>query len=181
MTIETIRKAPEPGTGNRPLYEVYREIELPELAEFDTKRHFSCRTICGSAGEVGLSVSDEFKELFLEGKGKFEEAALATTLKFSRLIWEANEWEMIGELGGREKVEIKLSQIWELMRTDSWSGHYDNIPWDSFVTIFHAADLNGNLQLITVDRGTGGSSFCVGCVPYSGPNKWGPFNRVVSK
>lgn len=81
--------------------------------------------------------------------GKVEEGVPAEILVAFVLTQGANDTEIITDLGGEEKAEVTLAEIWRLIERQA-SGREGVLLTNGWANIFYVRDVNGLLRAVGV-------------------------------
>lgn len=126
------------------LLELVGSIAVPATAEkFVAHKRFVVDTN-DKAGVKIAWLGVNFKEWFL---GKTEEAIGESELRYHKLLKSSLDAPIIATLGGEEKVEIALAQMFSLLEKqgDSEQGVFLT---NGYANIFYIRDINGVLRAV---------------------------------
>ncbi len=133
----------------------------------------------GRKAEVKISyLSDDFTEWFLSDSGKTEDPITEQTLRYHKLRQSSVDGPIIAELGGVEKSETMLSEMFALMEKQG-KGEDGVLLNNGYANIFYIKDQNGVLRAVRVDwlgGGWGVSAYSVG-----NPRGWYDGRQVFSR
>ncbi len=160
------------------LLELVSTVIVPATSgQFVAKEKFVRGT--GHKAKVKISyLGNDFTEWFLSGDGKTEGSITETTLCYAKLRKASVDTPIINELGGEEKSETTLTEMFSLMekQKDGESGALLNNGW---ANIFYIRDQNGVLRTVGVFwRGAG---WFVRAFPVEYPDRWLGGNQVFSR
>lgn len=129
-------------------------------------------------GGICSGFGSNFRSWFLEGDGKIEDASKEETLNFSILEKSLLDPLIIGELGGEERSETTLSQMFFLM--EKQKGGEDGVLLNNgSANIFYIKDQKGVLRTVRVYWLGDGWDVDAGDVSY--PYVWLLGYRVFSR
>ena len=133
----------------------------------------------GRKAKVKISyLGDNFTEWFLSGSGKTEDPITEQTLRYHKLRESSVDGPIIAELGGAEKSETSLSEMFALMEKQG-KGENGVLLNNGYANIFYIKDQNGVLRAVYV--GWGGDGWDVYAVSVEDPGRWDDGNRVFSR
>lgn len=105
----------------------------------------------GIKAKVKISyLGDNFTSWFLSGSGKTEDPISEQTLRYHKLRKSSVDGPIIEELGGEEKSETTLSEMFVLMEKQG-KGEDGVLLNNGYVNIFYIRDQNGVLRAVSVD------------------------------
>lgn len=110
-------------------------------------------------------------------KGKVEEDAPEGELLPFTLTESACDNEIIADLGGEEKAEVTLTEIWRLMERQR-NGEEGVLLTNVWANVFYVRDVNRVLREVSVGWSGGGWRACAGNLIAGG---WCGGNRVFSR
>lgn len=93
-----------------------------------------------------LYLDDLFKYWFLD---KIEEPIQGGELRFQKLAKASDDGPIIAELGGEEKVETTLTEMFSLMKRQG-KGEVGTLLTNGYANIFYIRDINGGLRTLYV-------------------------------
>lgn len=123
-------------------------------------------------------VLDDFTNWFLLGDGKTEYPITEQTLRYHRLCKASVDGPIITELGGEEKSETTLTEMFSLMEKQK-NGEDGVLLNNGYANIFYIKDQTGVLRAVYVrwyDGGWGVYSYSV-----ENQGKWSDVSRVFSR
>ena len=133
----------------------------------------------GHKAKVRISyIGDTFTEWFLKGNGKTEESIYESNLRYHKLLQGSVDSPIIAELGGEEKAETTLTEIFSLMEKQS-KGEAGVLLNSGWANIFYIRDMKGLLRVVFVYWYDDGWYVSVHSVEY--PDGWYSGNRVFSR
>ena len=150
-------------------------ITIPATTErFIAKKHFVVDT--SKKARVKISyLGDNFRKNFLN---KTEEAISETTLRYQRLKKSSRDIPIINELGGEDKAETTLSEMFGLMEMQP-NGEEGTLLTNGYANIFYVRDSAGVLWAVRCDCRGGGWSVLADSVAY--PLEWDAVSQVFSR
>lgn len=132
----------------------------------------------GRKAKVKISyLGDNFTEWFLSGSGKTEDPISEQTLRYHKLRKSSVDGPIIAELGGEEKSETTLSEMFALMEKQGM-GEDGVLLNNGYANIFYIKDQNGVLRAVRVDWRCG---WDVDAVSVEDPSRWFDGRRVFSR
>ena len=138
---------------------------------FVTRDKFKLKKNSGICSYLG----DNFTNWFL---GKIEEPIGEQTLRYAKLRKSSLDSPIISELGGEEKAETTLAEVFSLM-DKQFSGEEGVLLTNGWANIFYVKDRSGVLRSVIVywyDGGWGADAYEV-----SYPYGWHAGNQVFSR
>lgn len=124
------------------------------------------------------AVWDNFTGWFLSGDGKTEDPESEQTLRYHKLRKSSVDGPIITELGGEEKSETTLTEMFSLMEKQK-NGEDGVLLNNGYANIFYIRDQNGVLRAVSVYWLGGGWS--VGADSVESPYGWLVGYRVFSR
>ena len=124
------------------------------------------------------AVWDNFTAWFLSGNGKTEDPISEQVLRYHKLRQSSVDGPIIDELGGAEKSETTLSEMFSLMEKQG-KGEDGVLLNNGYANIFYIRDQNAVLRAVGVywlDDGWGVDAFSV-----EGPDRWRDGYQVFSR
>ena len=100
-------------------------------------------------------LGDNFKAWFLNGDGKTEDPISEQVLRYHKLRQSSVDGPIIAELGGAEKSETTLSEMFSLMEKQG-KGEDGVLLNNGYANIFYIKDSAGVLRTVYVRWGGGG-------------------------
>ena len=119
-----------------------------------------------------------FTSWFLNGDGKTEDPISEQALRYAKLCKASTDGPIIAELGGEEKSETTLSEMFALMEKQG-NGEDGVLLTNGYWNIFYIKDANNVLRLVSVRWGGGGWRVYADSV--ENPNGWVAGNQVFSR
>lgn len=120
------------------------EVSIPATtAKFVTKNNFKLKKDGGICSYLG----DNLKEWFLSGKGKIENPIGEQALRYGKLLRESVDIPIITELGGEEKSETTLAELYYLMEQQK-NGEDGVLLNNDYANIFYIRDSAGVLRAV---------------------------------
>ena len=111
------------------------------------------------------AVWDNFTSWFLSGDGKTEDPESEQTLRYHKLRKSSVDGPIITELGGEEKSETTLTEMFSLMEKQK-NGEDGVLLNNGYANIFYVRDLTGVLRAVSVDWDDGGWNVSANSVEY---------------
>ncbi len=146
-------------------------------AKFIARQKFVCDT--GSKAKVKISyLGNNFAEWFLSDGGKMEKPLAATTLRCHKLRQSSLDALIVAELGGEEKSETALFEMFSLMEKQRY-GEDGVLLNNGYANIFYVKDKDGVLRAVRVrwrDVGWG-----IDAYPVGHPRPWADGSQVFSR
>ncbi len=157
------------------LSEVISTVTLSATTEkFVAKDKFVVDT--GKKAKVKISyVGDNFKAWFTE---KTEEPFAGSTVYGRKLNRGSVDGPIISELGGQEKSETTLSEMYAMMERQA-NGEKSELLNNGYANIFYIRDITGTLRAVTVDWDGGG--WYVEALSVGSPLGWFGGSQVFSR
>lgn len=160
---------------------------LPELvstviidatsSKFVAKDRFVANTSHDAPVRIS-AVWDNFTKWFLSGDGKIEDPLDEQTIRYHKLRRSSVDGPIIAELGGEEKAEITLTEMFFLMKKQR-KGEDGVLLNNYHANIFYIRDQKGVLRAVDVRWGSGG--WLVDASPVGYPDRWDIGRRVFSR
>ncbi len=133
----------------------------------------------GRKAKVKISyLGDNFTEWFLSGSGKTENPISEQTLRYHKLRQSSVDGPIIAELGGVEKSETTLSEMFALMEKQG-KGEDGVLLNNGYANIFYIKDQNGVLRAVLVFWRDDG--WCVFAYSVGYPRRWDDGYQVFSR
>jgi hypothetical protein len=123
-------------------------------------------------------LGNNFKTWFLSGKGKTEGPISEQTIRYHKLRQSSVDGPIIVELGGEEKSETTLSEMFALMEKQG-KGEDGVLLNNGYANIFYIRDQNGVLR--TVDVSWRGDGWRVNARSVESPDGWDDGHQVFSR
>lgn len=171
LMVDAIRNRPKESVPER-TYKVLRPV-APKPAEarpFKADETFFNK----QSGVKMVPHGTNFTAWFI---GKVEKDVPEGTLVPFMLTHNAYDNEIIADLGGEEKAEVTLAEIWCLIQRQA-NGRDGVLLMNGYANIFYVRDVNGVLHAVGVgwgDGGWGASAYALGVYG------WGDDYRVFSR
>lgn len=147
---------------------------LATVEPFITRDRFIVNT--GRKAKVKISyIGENFRAWFLE---KVEESFGGSTLCSARLRKGSVDGPIIAELGGEQKAETTLAEMFALMERQR-NGQGGSLLTNGYANIFYVRDKNCVLRAVSVDWGGGGWDVYADSV--ADPYKWHDDDLVFSR
>lgn len=124
------------------------------------------------------AVWDNFTSWFLSGDGKTEDHISEQMLRYHKLRKSSVDGPIITELGGEEKSETTLTEMFSLMEKQK-SGEDGVLLKNGYANIFYIRDQNGVLRAVYVHWHDDG--WCVNADSVEYPGRWSDGYRVFSR
>ncbi len=133
----------------------------------------------GPKAKVKISyLGDNFSSWFLSGDGKTEDPISEQTLRYHKLRKSSVDGPIITELGGEEKSETTLTEMFSLMEKQK-NGEDGVLLNNGYANIFYIQDQNGVLRAVVV--GWGGAGWDVSAGSVGDPGGWDGGRQVFSR
>ena len=146
-------------------------------SKFVAKTAFVANTKCNAKVLIS-AVWDNFTNWFLSGDGKTEDPESEQMLRYHKLRKSLVDGSIITELGGEEKSETTLTEMFSLMEKQK-NGEDGVLLNNGHANIFYIRDQNGVLRAVFV-RWRGGGWF-VGALSVEYPDMWDDGGQVFSR
>jgi hypothetical protein len=124
------------------------------------------------------AVWDKLTNWFLSGDGKTEDPESEQTLRYHKLRKSSVDGPIITELGGEEKSETTLTEMFSLMEKQK-NGEDGVLLNNGYANIFYIRDQNGVLRAVFVHWSGGGWHVSAGSV--EDPDGWDDGYQVFSR
>jgi hypothetical protein len=124
------------------------------------------------------AVWDNFTSWFLSGEGKTEDPISEQTLRYHKLRKSSVDGPIITELGGEEKSETTLTEMFSLMEKQK-NGEDGVLLNNGYANIFYIRDQNGVLRAVYVFWRDDGWNVNAGSV--ESPDGWDGGHQVFSR
>lgn len=133
----------------------------------------------GRRAKVKISyLGVNFTEWFLSGNGKTEDPISEQTIRYHKLRKPSVDGPIIAELGGEEKSETTLFEMFALMEKQG-KGEDGVLLNNGYANIFYIRDRAGVLRGVHV--GWDGDGWDVDADSVEGPYRWGGGGQVFSR
>lgn len=138
-----------------PLLSLIGTVVIPATTErFVAKERFVVDPISSTTVKIAY-VGDNFKTCFLmSGDGKIEDPIGEVTLRRHKLCKRSVDAPIIAELGGEERVETTLTEVFSLMEKQA-TGQDGVLLTDGDDNVFYVRDANGVLCAVNVSWDVG--------------------------
>lgn len=137
-------------------------------AKFVAKEKFVVNTERNAPVKISC-LGDNFTAWFLSGDGKTEDPISEQTLRYHKLRKSSADGSIITELGGEEKSETTLTEMFSLMEKQK-NGEDGVLLNNGYANIFYIRDQNGVLRAVRVHWFGGG--WDVGAGSVGSPIEW---------
>ncbi len=141
---------------------------------FVARSHFVVNTKKDAPVKISC-VWDNFRDWFLP---KEEQQFGGSTLKYGKLSRSSVDGPIIAELGGEEKAETTLTELFSLMQAQK-NGENGPLLTNGYANIFYIRDAKGVLRTVGADWG--GVGWDVGAGSVTNPYAWDDALRVFSR
>ena len=129
--------------------------------------------------QVSISyLGDNFKAWFLNGNGKTEDPISEQTLHYYKLQQSSADGPIIAELGGEEKSETTLFEMFSLMEKQG-KGEDGVLLNNGWANIFYIKDIAGVLRAVYVRWDEDG--WHVNAYSVENPDRWYDGHQVFSR
>lgn len=160
------------------LLELRGSVTVPALCEFDVRIHFKADTIVKAPAKIRY-VGNSFRAGRLIDKiepAKSNESVLC----YHDLLQSSVDNQIVAELGGEEKVETTLAEIWSLMARQSQGDGVLRIggTYGYIANVFYVRDADGKLRTVRVRWWEG---WDVNDSEFGRPCGWKSRDRVFSR
>ncbi len=132
---------------------------------FIAKDHFVVNTKKNAPVKISY-LGDNFKAQFL---GKEEQPFAGSTLNYGKLSRSSVDGPIIAALGGEEKAETTLTELFSLMEAQK-NGEDGLLLTNGYANIFYIKDVTG--VLCAVSAGWGGDGWSVSAIVVTDPCEW---------
>lgn len=147
------------------------------ISKFVAKDKFVVNTKRNAPVKIS-AVWNNFTSWFLSGKGKTEDPISEQTLRYYKLRKSSVDGPIIIELGGEEKSETTLTEMFSLM--EKQKNCEDGVLFNNgYANIFYIRDQNGVLRAVYV--GWSGDGWGVDADSVGRPHWWDGRGRVFSR
>lgn len=136
------------------------------------------RFVVNTSDNAPLKISylgGSFNEWFL---GKVEQPFWGSTLKYGKLSRRSVDGPIIEELGGEDKAETTLTELFSLMQAQK-NDKSGPLLTNGYADIFYVKDAHGLLRTIYADWGVDG--WGVAAYSVTNPNTWRGGDQVFSR
>ncbi len=118
---------------------------------------------------------ENFRAWFL---GKTEAPFTGSTLRYGKLSHSSVDVPIIAELGGEEKAETTLTELFSLMEKQP-NGESGSLLTNGWANIFYVEDVSGVLR--AVDAGWLGGGWDVSAFAVADPSPWNGESQIFSR
>lgn len=161
-----------------PLLEYVSLITIPATTErFVAKEKFVVNTSKNAPIKISC-IWNSFTEWFFDERGKIEKLFLGGDLHCYQLREDLLDEQVIRELGGEEKAETSLTEIFALMAKQP-RGEKGILLTNGYANIFYVRDTDGVLPAVYVCWD--GDGWDVGTGSFGSPDRWFAGNQVFSR
>ena len=159
------------------LLELVGTTKIPATAgRFVVSEKFVRDTSQNAPVKIGF-IGSNFSKWFF---GKVEEPQEETELRYQKLRKSSRDIPIINELGGEEKAETSLTEIYAIMDRQK-SGEKGVLLTDGHANIFYARDINGILRAVDVFWDDWRGLWHVRADGVGSPDGWSGGSRVFSR
>ena len=157
------------------LLEYINSITNPGTTEkFIARDRFAVNTKSDAPVKISY-LGDNFKKWFL---GKVEEPFIESALRYGKLRKPSVDASIIAELGGEEKAETTLTELWQALEKQP-NGEKGDLLTNGYANIFYIRDVNGVLRAVRARWY--GDGWIVFAFSVEGPFWWFAGHRVFSR
>lgn len=164
----TTTVAQEPKSTSSILDFVSTVVVLATTGKFVAKDNFVINTEDDAPVKISY-LGDNFKDWFLSGDGKIEDSINEQTLRYAKLRKSSFDLRIITELGGEEKSETTLTEMFCLMKKQR-NGESGTLLNNGYANIFYIKDSADVLRPVRVCWDDGG--WRVDAFSLEDPNGW---------
>lgn len=175
-----LRKEPcwVPVTAVPSLLKYLGTLTIPATGKrFIARGHFKKDTSENAKVKI-FYLGDNFTGWFLNGEGKIEEPVGEITLRCHTLTKGSVDGPIITELGGEEKAETSLQEVFALMQKQP-KGEDSSLLTNGYANIFYVHDTNGVLRAVFVYWL--GGDWRVDARSVENPSRWLEGHQVFSR
>ncbi len=151
-------------------------VVSPTTTPFTAKDHFVVNTKRNAAVKIAY-IWDDFTSWFMD---KVEQPFEGSTLKFGTLSRSSVDAPIIAELGGEEKAETTLAEVFALMSNQP-NGEKGALLTNGYVNIFYVRDAKGVLRAVRVYWLAARGCWHVSAFSVSDPGTWDGGRQVFSR
>lgn len=153
-------------------------VSLPATTDkFLAHEKFVVNTSASAKVKISF-IGENFTNWFLTNGGKVEEPQAERELRYAKLKKNSRDKPIIAELGGAEKSETTLSEMFFLMEKQK-CGEDGVLLNNGWANIFYIRDAAGVLRAVLV--GWNDDGWGVSANPVVNPGDWSADNRVFSR
>jgi len=171
-----VAQAAEPKPTPSILELVSTVVVSATTSKFVAKEKFVVNTKRNAPVKIS-AVWDNFTSWFLSGDGKTEDPISEQTLRYHKLRKYSVDGPIITELGGEEKSETTLTEMFSLMEKQK-NGEDGVLLNNGYANIFYTRDQNGVFRAVGVVWH--GDGWYVGAGSVESPFGWGGSRQVFS-
>jgi hypothetical protein len=169
-----IAKPPKPTSSILEL--VSTVVVSATTSKFVAKDKFVVNTKYNAPVKIS-AVWDSFTKWFLSGDGKIEDLIGEQTLRYHKLQTSSVDGLIITELGGEEKSETTLTEMFSLMEKQK-NGEDGVLLNDGYANIFYIRDQDGVPRTVFIGWYDG---WVVDAYSVGNPTKWCDGRQVFSR
>ncbi len=151
-------------------------VVSPTTAPFAAKDRFVVNTKRNAAVKIAF-VWDNFTSWFM---GKTEQPFEGSTLKYGMLSRSSVDGPIIAELGGEEKAETTLAEVFALMSAQP-NGENGALLTNGYANIFYVRNAKGVLRAVRVGWDADDGGWDVYAFSVADPSSWGGGRLVFSR
>jgi len=149
-------------------------ISIPATTEpFVVEDYFVVNTDYKASAKISY-LGDNFKQWFF---GKTQQSLTEASVNYYELDKDSVDGPIIKELGGEQKAETTLSEIFTLMKRQR-NGEDGVLLTSGYANIFYVRGANGVLRAVSV--GWGGDGWDVRADSVEDPDRWGAGFQVFA-
>lgn len=174
---EQVAQVTQPKTKPSILELVSTVVVSATTSKFVAKEKFVVNKKRNASVKINY-LGDNFTEGFLSGTGKTEDPISEQTLRYAKLRKSSVDGPIIAELGGAEKSETTLSEMFSLMEKQK-NGEDGVLLKDGYANIFYIRDQNDVLRTVGVCWYADGWDVRANSVER--PHGWYDGNQVFSR
>lgn len=146
-------------------------IVILATERFVAKDHFK-------KGNAGIYwIGDNFKEWFID---KMEDARSESFITSLKLLRNSRDIPIITELGGEEKCETTLAEMFEMLKRQH-DGREGDLLVNGYANIFYICDKDDTLRAVYAFWDAGGGGWFVSAFLVEDPYGWDAGGQVVSR
>src|SRR3989344_6297789 len=137
--------------------------------------------VANTKADAGVKISGaghNFTVWFLSDNGKIEGPLPEQTLRYHKLLKDSVDSSIIAELGGEEKSETTLSEMFSVMEMQG-KGQAGVLWNNGYANIFYVKDQKGVLRAVSMLWD--GDGWRVDASPVVGSHTWCDWRRVFSR
>ncbi|MFC1656939.1 hypothetical protein ACFL14_03205 [Patescibacteria group bacterium] len=178
--IDLLKKLAKPRPKSDLLETLKNMIKFPAIEKFRAIDHFKITpNEDRKTAEVVIGwISDNFRNLFLQGEGKIEENIPAGKLQLNKLKRASVDGPIIAELGGETLVETTLAEMFYAMKLQG-RGQKGALLTNGYANIFYVRDTEGNLWAVYGDWRSGYECWHVSAYSITDPARGDADDQVL--